>query len=165
MHRIRSRGRFRILARVPAAELYFEDFAPGQTFDLGEREVTAEAIVAFAREWDPQPFHVDERAAAAGPFGGLAASGWHTAAMFMRLFVDGIMNKSASMGSPGVESMRWTAPVRPGDVLTGRVRVVESYPSERRADRGTVITESEVLNQDGTVVMTMRARGHFRRRP
>lgn len=144
---------------------YWEDFHVGETDQLGSYEVTREEILDFARRWDPQPFHLDEEAAAAGPFGGLAASGWHTAAMFMRLFVEGIMNKSASMGSPGVESMRWTAPVRPGDVLTGRVRVVESYPSERRADRGTVITESEVLNQDGTVVMTMRARGHFRRRP
>jgi acyl dehydratase len=144
---------------------YWEDFRVGETDELGSYDVTREEILDFARRWDPQPFHLDEDAAAAGPFGGLAASGWHTAAMFMRLFVEGIMNKSASMGSPGVESMRWTAPVRPGDVLTGRVRVVQSYPSERRADRGTVITESEVLNQDGTVVMTMRARGHFRRRP
>ncbi len=144
---------------------YWEDFPAGETVELGSYEVTREEIVEFARRYDPQPFHVDEDAAAAGPFGGLAASGWHTAAMFMRLFVDGILAGSASLGSPGIEALRWTAPVRPGDTLTGRVRVVEAYPSERHADRGTVITESEVLNQDGTVVMTMRARGFFRRRP
>ena len=144
---------------------YWEDFQAGDVTEFGPREVTREEILDFARRYDPQPFHVDEEAAAAGPFGGLAASGWHTAAMFMGLFVEGILLGSASMGSPGVEELRWTAPVRPGDRLTARVRVAEAYPSERRPDRGTVITESEVLNQDGTVVMTMRARGFFRRRP
>jgi acyl dehydratase len=144
---------------------YWEDFEAGEVTELGTYEVTRDEILEFARRYDPQPFHVDEDAADAGPFGGLAASGWHTAAMFMRLFVDGVFEESASMGSPGVEELRWTAPVRPGDTLTGRVRVVETYPSERRPDRGTVITENEVLNQDGVVVMTMRARGFFRRRP
>jgi acyl dehydratase len=144
---------------------YWEDFEPGEVVSLGPYDVTREEILEFARRYDPQPFHVDEDAAEGGPFGGLAASGWHTAAMFMRLFVEGILNESASMGSPGVEELRWTAPVRPGDVLTARVRVVETYPSERRGDRGTVITESEVMNQDDVVVMTMRARGFFRRRP
>ena len=144
---------------------YWEDFTEGDTIDLGSYEITREEILEFAGRYDPQPFHVDEEAAAAGPFGGLAASGWHTAAIFMRLFVDGILNSSASMGSPGIEELRWTAPVRPGDALTGRVRVVESYPSERRADRGTLISHCELLNQDGAVVMTMRGRTHFLRRP
>ena len=144
---------------------YWEDFTAGETLDLGTYEVTGEEIVDFANRYDPQPFHIDEEAAAAGPFGGLAASGWHTAAMFMRLFVDGVLNQSASMGSPGIEELRWTAPVRPGDVVTGRVRILETYPSERRADRGTVITQFEALNQEGVVVMRMRGRGHFRRRP
>jgi acyl dehydratase len=144
---------------------HWEDFTEGETIELGSYEVTREEILDFANRYDPQPFHVDEEAAAAGPFGGLAASGWHTAAMFMRLFVDGILSSSSSMGSPGIEELRWTAPVRPGDVLTGRVTVVESYPSERRADRGTLINHCELLNQDGAVVMTMRGRGHFRRRP
>ena len=144
---------------------FWDDFAEGDTIELGSYEITREEILEFAGRYDPQPFHVDAEAAAAGPFGGLAASGWHTAAIFMRLFVDGILNSSASMGSPGIEELRWTAPVRPGDVLSGRVRVVESYPSERRADRGTLINHCELLNQDGTVVMTMRGRGHFRRRP
>jgi acyl dehydratase len=144
---------------------YWEDFVVGETVELGSYEVTREEILEFARRYDPQPFHVDEEAAAAGPFGGLAASGWHTAAMFMRLFVDGLLLSSASMGSPGIEELRWTAPVRPGDLLTGRVRAIEAYPSERRPDRGTVITHCELLNQDGAVVMTMRGRGFFRRRP
>ncbi|HEV8250152.1 MAG TPA: MaoC family dehydratase [Gaiellaceae bacterium] len=144
---------------------YWEDFTKGETMELGSYEITRDEILEFARRYDPQPFHVDEEAAAAGPFGGLAASGWHTAAVFMRLFVDGILNSTASMGSPGIEELRWTAPVRPGDVLTGRVRVLDSYPSERRPDRGTVVTHCEAVNQDGTVVMTMRGRSHLRRRP
>jgi acyl dehydratase len=129
---------------------YWEDFEPGEVASLGPYEVTRDEILDFARRYDPQPFHVDEDAAEGGPFG---------------LFVEGILLESASMGSPGVQELRWTAPVRPGDVLTARVRVVETYPSERRGDRGTVITESEVMNQDDVVVMTMRARGFFRRRP
>jgi acyl dehydratase len=143
---------------------YFEDINAGDVVELGTYEVTREEILEFARKYDPQPFHVDEQAARDSPFGGLVASGWHTAAIFMRLFVERILSGSASMGSPGVEGIRWTAPVRPGDVLTGRVRVVETSPSQTRPDRGTVVTESEVLNQDGEVVMTVRARGFFRRR-
>ena len=143
---------------------YFEDIPPGDVVELGSYEVTRAEILDFARRYDPQPFHVDDAAAQESPFGGLVASGWHTVAIFMRLFVDGILAGTASMGSPGVEGIRWLAPVRPGDVLTARVRVADAYPSEHRPDRGTVITESEVLNQDGDVVMTIRARGFFRRR-
>jgi acyl dehydratase len=144
---------------------YWEDFSVGETTDLGDVEVTREEIVEFAQRFDPQPFHVDEAVAADGPFGGLIASGWHTAALFMGLFVRGILLDSASMGSPGVEELRWTAPVRAGDRLTGRVTVTRVQESSKRPDRGTVFTTSEVLNQDGVVVMTMKARGYFARRP
>ncbi|HVM16551.1 MAG TPA: MaoC family dehydratase [Gaiellaceae bacterium] len=143
---------------------YFEDIREGEVTQLGSVEVTREEIMEFARRYDPQPFHVDEEAAALSPYGGLIASGWHTAAMFMRLFVDAILLDSASVGSPGVEELRWLHPVRPGDVLTGRVRVVETRESQRNPTRGTVITESEAINQDGEVVMRMRARGFFARR-
>ena len=143
---------------------YWEDFRVGDVTDLGEVGVTREEILEFAQRYDPQPFHVDEDAAGAGPFGGLIASGWHTAALFMGMFVRTILLESASMGSPGVEELRWTAPVRPGDRLTARVRVTATEPSSKRADRGTVFTTSEVLNQDGVVVMTMKARGFFARR-
>jgi acyl dehydratase len=143
---------------------HWEDFRVGETTELGEVAVTREEIVEFARLYDPQPFHVDEEAAADGPFGGLIASGWHTAALFMGLFVRAILVDSASMGSPGVDTLRWTAPVRPGDRLTGRVTVTATEPSSKRPDRGTVFTTSEVFNQDGTLVMTMNARGFFRRR-
>jgi acyl dehydratase len=143
---------------------YWEDFAAGDSTELGEVEVTRDEIVEFAERFDPQPFHVDEDAAADGPFGGLVASGWHTTALFMGLFVRAILLDSASMGSPGVEEIRWTAPVRPGDRLTGRVTVTAVEPSSKRPDRGTVFTTSELRNQDGVVVMTLKARGYFARR-
>ncbi len=136
----------------------------GETTDVGTVDVTREEIVEFAQRYDPQDFHLDDAAAAAGPYGGLIASGWHTASLFMGLFVRSILLDSASMGSPGVEELRWTAPVRPGDRLTGRVTVTRVEPSSKRPDRGTVFTSSEVVNQDGVVVLTMKARGFFGRR-
>jgi acyl dehydratase len=143
---------------------YFEDFREGETVELGEYEVTEGEILAFARMYDPQPFHVDPAAAARSPFGGLIASGWHTASMFMRLWVDGLLSETASMGSPGVEQLRWLVPVRPGDVLRGRVTVLETAPSQTRPDRGTLITESQLVNQRDEIVMTMRGRGFVARR-
>ena len=144
---------------------YWEDFSVGEVTELGGVDVTRDDIVEFAQRYDPQPFHVDEAAAADGPVGGLVASGWHTAALFMGLFVRGILLDSASMGSPGVEELRWIAPVRPGDRLSARVTVTDVQESSKRPDRGTIFTTSEVLNQDGVVVMTLKARGYFARRP
>jgi acyl dehydratase len=127
--------------------------------------VTEQEVLEFARRYDPQPFHVDPDAAAAGPFGGLIASGWHTTALFMGMFVRSVLLDSASMGSPGVEEIRWLAPVRPGDRLSGRVTVTGAQPSATNPRRGTIFTTSEVLNQEGAVVMTLKARGFFARRP
>jgi acyl dehydratase len=143
---------------------YWEDFAPGEQTELGPVTVTAQEIVDFAGRYDPQPFHLDEDAARSGPFGELIASGWHTAAVFMGMFVRTILLDSASEGSPGVEQLRWTAPVRPGDTLTARVTVTDVQPSSTNQRRGTVFTTSEVFNQHGTLVMTMKARGFFARR-
>jgi acyl dehydratase len=144
---------------------YWEDFHPGEETVHGSHEITADEIVAFAREFDPQPFHTDPEAAADGPFGGLIASGWHTVALHMGLFVRSVLLDSASMGSPGVEELRWLVPVRPGDVLTSRSRVLEAWPSERDPGRGTIVGEHELVNQRGEVVLRMRARGHIARRP
>ena len=144
---------------------YWEDFRVGDVTEVGPVELTRDDIVEFARRYDPQPFHVDEEAAADGPFGGLVASGWHTAALFMGMFVRSILVDAASMGSPGVDELRWTAPVRPGDRLSGRVTVTAAEPSAKRPDRGTIFTTNEVRNQEGTVVMTLKARSYFRRRP
>lgn len=144
---------------------YFEDFKIGDVTEVGPVSVTEDEIVDFASRYDPQPFHIDPEAAKSSPFGSLIASGWHTTALFMGMFVRGILLDSASMGSPGVEEIRWTAPVRPGDQLTGRVTVTDVQPSEKTPGRGTVFTTSEVFNQAGERVMTLNARGFFARRP
>ena len=146
-------------------ERFFEDFEADQVVELGSHTVTAEEIVAFARQWDPQSFHVDEEAARDSVFGGLIASGWHTASLWMRLYVDSFLGSAASQGSPGIEELRWLAPVRPGDTLTGKVTVLETTPSERRPGRGTVRIRGEMVNGDGVVVLSMLSRGHFGRRP
>jgi acyl dehydratase len=144
---------------------YFEDFQVGDVRDVGPVSVSEAEIVEFAQRFDPQPFHVDPEAAKASPFRGLIASGWHTTALFMGMFVRAILLDSASLGSPGVEEIRWTAPVRPGDTLTGRSTVTDVQPSSKDPRRGTVFTTNEVSNQDGVVVMTLKARGFFARRP
>lgn len=145
--------------------LYFEDFSAGSVFELGSVTVTEAAIIDFASQFDPQPFHVDPAAALDSSFGGLVASGWHTCAMWMRLYVDALLTDSSSQGSPGVEELRWRAPVRPGDTLTGRMTVVDAQPSSTKPMRGTVFTESTMTNQDGVVVLTLSSRGLFGRRP
>jgi acyl dehydratase len=144
---------------------YWEDFPVGREVEHGSYEVTEEEIVRFAAEFDPQPFHTDPEAARDGPFGGLIASGWHTASLYMGMFVRSQLQGSASMGSPGVEELRWLVPVRPGDVLSGSSRVVEAWPSPTAPQRGTIVAEHELVNQRGEVVMRMRARTFIARRP
>ena len=135
---------------------YFEDYIPGAVFEYGEILVDQAEIVEFARRFDPQDMHIDPEAAARGRFGGLIASGWHTAAMMMRLVVDNFLPKEASLASPGIDELRWLRPVRPGDVLRLRVTVLEATRSRSRPDRGVVRTLMEVLNQDGEVVMSLK---------
>jgi acyl dehydratase len=146
-------------------ERYFEDFRVGEVIELGGAVMEEARIIAFAREFDPQPFHVDPVAAKASMYGGIIASGWHTSAVYMRMLVDAVTSKSASLGSAGVEELRWLKPVRPGDVLSARFTITEVVPSTRHPDRGTVKSFSEVLNQRGEVVMTVRGSGMFGRRP
>ena len=145
-------------------DLYFEDFQAGQVVELGTHTVSEEEIVAFARQWDPQPFHVDTEAARGSVFGGLIASGWHTGAMWMRLYVDSLLGSGSGQGSSGIEELRWLAPVRPGDTLSGRLIVLETTSSERHPDRGTIRLRGEMVNQDGVTVMSMVSRGRFARR-
>ena len=144
--------------------IFFEDFEIGSTHELGEVTVTEADIVEFATRYDPQPFHVDHEAAAASPFGGLIASGWHTSALYMRLLVDGLLSRTSSQGASGIEQLRWLAPVRPGDVLRGRYTVEDATPSSTKPDRGTIHFLSEMVNQDDVVVLSMRGRGQFGRR-
>lgn len=144
--------------------LYFEDFEPGMVFELGERKLSKEEIIAFASEYDPQPFHVDEEAAKESPFGGLIASGWHTGSAFMRLYVDGLVSRTASQGSPGIEELRWLRPVRPADTISGRITITDTRPSSTNSSRGTLFIFAEVTNGDGETVMTMKSRGLVARR-
>jgi acyl dehydratase len=143
---------------------YFEDFAEGQTFDLGTFTYTTDDIVEFARRYDPQPMHTDPEAARRSVYGGLIASGWQTATSYMRLLVDQLMRDAESMGSPGVDSLRWLKPVRPGDTLRARFEVLEARPSNSRPDWGIVRSRGEVLNQSDEVVMTVEAVNFFGRR-
>lgn len=142
---------------------YWEDFSVGEVFDLGSRRLSEKEIVEFARQWDPQPFHLDPNADS--PFGGLVASGWQTVCVVMRLFVDGVLTDAAALGSPGLDELRWLAPVRPGDLLQGRVTVAEVAQSASRPGRGTVHLLWTVSNDQGTEVCRMRGRMLFSRRP
>jgi acyl dehydratase len=144
---------------------YFEDFHAGDVIELGRRTITKDAIVAFAREFDPQVFHVDEEAAKATIYGGLLASGWHTGALMMRMLYDGLLRHTVSLGSPGVDELRWLKPVRPGDTLSARMTVLETTPSRSKPDRGIVRSLMEVRNQHGDVVMTTRGLSLLGRRP
>ena len=146
------------------AMIHLDDFAPGQVYLLGRRTLSRDEIVAFARDWDPQPFHLDERAAAESIYGGLIASGWHTVCAFMRLFADDLLNRSAAMGSPGVDEVRWLRPVRPGDTLDARLEVLEVRPSRSKPDRGIVRLRAVMSNQQGEEVLGFIANVMFRRR-
>jgi acyl dehydratase len=142
----------------------FDDFEPGQVHELGSTVVTEGAIIEFARQFDPQPFHVDPEAAKGSVFGGLIASGWHTGAMWMRLYVDSLLGGGSGQGSSGIEELRWLAPVRPGDTLSGRLTVLEVTASDSHPERGTIRIRGEMVNQDGVRVMSMVSRGRFARR-
>ena len=144
---------------------YFDDYLPGATCDCGSFSVSEDEILSFARQFDPQPFHVDPEVAARGPFGGLIASGWHTAALVMRQLVDHYLSAEASLGSPGLDEMRWPDPVRPGDTLRVRATVVEARRSQSKPDRGIIRSEMTLTNQDGDVAMTLIATNFVLARP
>ncbi len=128
--------------------MYFEDFPVGFVHETGSRQMPKEEILRFARDWDPQPFHLDEAAARDTIYGGLIASGWHTLTVAFRLWYDSGLWAEASMGSPGMEDVRWLRPVRPGDSLRVRAEVIESHASTSRPDRGRITVRSEVFNQN-----------------
>jgi acyl dehydratase len=148
----------------PIEDRWFEDFLPGAVYEVGHTAVTGPEIIDFARRFDPQSMHVDPQAAAHGHFGGLIASGWHTASMMMRLLVDHFLPGHASIASPGIDELRWTHPVRPGDVLRLRVTVLDATRSRSKHDR-MIRTLIEVLNQNDTVVMSLKAMNLLRLRP
>jgi acyl dehydratase len=134
---------------------FLEDYPAGSAAEFGSVTVTADEIREFATRYDPQPFHTDPKRAEEWPYGGLIASGWHTAAMMMRLLVDRFIDGEASLGSPGLGPIRWKLPVRPGDVLRVRARVTENRRSASKPDRGTLTFEVDVVNQNDEIVMTV----------
>jgi acyl dehydratase len=142
---------------APIDDRYFEDYVAGAVYEYGYVTVTEAEILDFARAFDPQPIHTDLQFAAAGPFGGLIASGWHTAGIMMRMFVDHCLSHVASLASPGIDELRWPAPVRPGDALRLRATIVEARRSRSKPDRGLVRTKAELINQNDEVVLQLTA--------
>jgi acyl dehydratase len=143
---------------------HWEDFKVGEIEQIGGRKVERDEVIDFARRFDPQPFHVDEAAAAQSMYGGLIASGWHTCALVMRMMCDAYLLKSASVGSPGIENLKWLKPVRPGDTIRAQRTTLDSRTSKSRPDIGIVRNLWEVFNQHGELVMTMEGYGMFKRR-
>lgn len=144
---------------------YWEDFVVGDVLVMGSHTFSAEEIIEFARKYDPQPFHIDPQAAQTSFFGGLIASGWHTCAVGMRFAVDSYINAGASLGSPGVDNIRWPKPVRPGDTITYRRIILASRASQSRPGVGLTQVRLEAVNQSGETVMTNEGWGMFGRRP
>jgi acyl dehydratase len=144
---------------------YFEDFEIGKAIEVGSRTVSEEEILDFARKFDPQPFHVDREAAAKSIYGGIIASGWHTCGVMMRLMVDGFLREAASLGSPGIDEIRWIKPVRGGDTLHVTTTALEARPSSSKPDRGIIVTLWQARNQHGELVATVKGMGLFQRRP
>ena len=150
---------------VPFKERFFEDYPVGEIAEFGDYLITEAEVLSFAAQYDPQPFHLDQAAGADSIYGGLIASGWMTASVAMRMMVDHYISPRSSMGSPGIDELRWLRPVRPGDRLRLRVSVVDARASQSKPDRGMVQFLEEVVNQEGTTVMTLKGFGIYARRP
>ena len=150
---------------MAAIQWYWEDMQVGQVRELGHATLTREEIINFANQFDPQPFHLDEEAARQSVFGGLCASGWHTCSLAMRLMVTNFLCHTSSMGSPGLENIRWLKPVFPGDTLRLQSSVLETRPMGKRPDIGMTRNLWEMFNQHGDKVLHMEGWGMFRRRP
>ena len=146
---------------MTAKKWAFEDFHPGLTIDLGEKHVTAEEIVEFAREFDFQPMHLDEEAGKASLLGGLSASGWHTCSMLMRMMCDAFLLDSTSQGAPGIDYLRWKKPVLAGDTLKAASTVVATRASSSRPGLGFVPVRYDIVNQRGATVLEMQNSGMF----
>jgi acyl dehydratase len=149
----------------PITDRYFEDYVEGDVHRFGTIEVDPDELIAFAKRFDPQTMHTDPEAAKNTPFGGIIASGWHTAGLMMRLYVENYLTHAASLASPGLDELRWLKPVRPGDTLSVRVTVLKAVPSKSKPDRGAITSFIEVINQANEIVMTIKAINIIGRRP
>jgi len=148
----------------PPQNRHFEDYVLGHVHELGTIAVDESEVITFGRRYDPQYFHTDPEKAKGSPFGGLIASGWHTASLMMRVLVEHYLPHAASLGSPGIDELRWTRPVRPGDTLSVRATVLGARRSESKPDRGLVQTQLDVMNQNDEVVMSAKAMNMIRAR-
>jgi acyl dehydratase len=149
----------------PIDDRYFEDYIEGDVHQFGSVAVEENELLSFAKRFDPQQMHTDPDAAKRGPFGGIIASGWHTAGLMMRLYVQHYLTHVASLASPGLDELRWLKPVRPGDMLSVRVTVLKAVPSKSKSDRGAVTSFIEVINQRNDVVMTLKVVNLIAKRP
>jgi acyl dehydratase len=147
---------------VPFKERYFEDYQVGELLEFGNYLITEAEIIEFARRYDPQPFHVDPVAAQTSNYGGLIASGWLTGCAVMRMLVDHFISPLSSMGSPGLDELRWPRPVRPGDRLRVRLSILATRQSQTKPDRGLIQMHQEAVNQNDEVVMTIRGWGMYK---
>jgi acyl dehydratase len=150
---------------MKAFRYYFEDFPPGRVWEYGSRQLSEAEIIAFARDWDPQRFHIDPAAAKETPYGGVIASAWHSGSVMMRMMCDAYLSESSCIGSPGIEEWRFAYPVRPGDTLRYRGTVLEARPSASKPDRGIVKWRWELLNQRDEVAVLTVGTQFFLRRP
>jgi acyl dehydratase len=150
---------------APIDDRWFDDYVAGAQYEYGHLTVDEEEILRFAKEFDPQPIHVDPGFASGGPFGGLIGSGWHSAGLAMRLLADHYLSRVASLASPGIDELRWKVPLRPGDQLRLRATVADARVSRSKPDRGIVVTEVELLNQDDGVPISFRAMNFLAVRP
>jgi len=150
--------------KTTAINRYFEDYHPGAVHEFGSIKVDEQEVLDFGRRYVPLAYHVDPEAAKQSIYGGVIASGWHTAALMMRLYVENYLSQVANLGSPGGDELRWDKPVFPGDELSVRATVLEARRSETRPDRGIVRTFIEVLNQKQQVVMSMKMVNFVKRR-
>ncbi|CAN7338076.1 MaoC family dehydratase [Phyllobacterium sp. LjRoot231] len=139
----------------------YEDFTIGSEWPLGSKVVRAEEIIDFASQFDPQPFHLDEAAGKASVLGGLAASGWHTVSMFMRMLCDAYLLDSTSQGAPGIDYLKWVRPVLAGDILTGKTTILDRRPSKSKPSLGFVKLHHSVFNQDGLLVCELEHTAMF----
>ena len=144
---------------------YWEDFTPGRVFEYGSRTLSEEEIIRFASDWDPQRFHTDRERAKKTPYGGIIASAWHTGSVLMRFMCDAYLKEASCIGSPGIEDWKFALPVRPGDTLRYRARVLEARPSASKPDRGIVKWHWELLNQRSEAPVSMVGTQFFLRRP
>lgn len=149
---------------IPLEDRCLEGYPVGKVYEFGPIDVTEAEIIGFAKRYDPQLMHTDPAAAAAGPFKGLMASGWHTVGLMMRLLVDNYLSPTAGLPSPGIKELKWTLPVRPGDQLTARVTTTSARPSRSRPERGIILSHVEGINQNGEIVIEFTAANLVTRR-